>query len=159
MYMEPSGSAAPPMTRNLSASWAQVAAIVAAIDATLGKWLADSYNIGLTEYRAILHISGAPDRELRITELANRVGLTQSSATRLVGRLEDKGLAFRDTCPDDGRGVFAVITDAGLDAAAAIREPYETKIRELLSGAAKQHPQLDLADLDKSLEAISKLAS
>ena len=143
--------------RTLSASWEQVAAIVAAVDATLGKWLVDNYNIGLTEYRAVLHLSRTSDRELRITELANRVGLTQSSATRLVERMEAKGLAFRDTCPDDGRGVFAVITDAGLKVVAEIREPYETKICELLSDAAKQYPQLNLADLDQSFQTISKL--
>lgn len=159
MYMESSESAAHLPARNLSASWAQVAAIVAAVDATLDKWLADNYNIGLTEYRAVLHLSRASDRELRITELAKRVGLAQTSVTRLVGRLEDKGLAFRDTCPDDGRGVFAVLTDAGLDAVTEIREPYETKIRELLSDAGKQYPQLDLVDLDQSFEAISKLIS
>ena len=53
--------------RTLSASWEQVAAIVAAVDATLGKWLVDNYNIGLTEYRAVLHLSRTSDRELRIT--------------------------------------------------------------------------------------------
>lgn len=159
MYTETSDSGSSPPVRNLSAAWAQIAAIVAAVDATLGKWLVDKYGIGLTEYRAVLHLSRASDRELRITELAHRVGLTPSSVTRLVGRMESKGLAFRDTCPDDGRGVYAVITDGGLGAVSDIREPYEAKICELLSDAAKQYPQLDLADLDRSFEAISKLAS
>lgn len=159
MYMDSSDSAGGAPVRNLSAAWAQVAAIVAAVDTTLGKWLVDNYGIGLTEYRAVLHLSRASDRELRITELAHRVGLTQSSVTRLVGRMESKDLAFRDTCPDDGRGVYAVITDGGLEAVANIREPYEAKICELLSDAAKQYPQLDLVDLDRSFEAISKLAS
>ena len=107
----------------------------------------------------MLHLGRTSDRELRITELANRVGLTQSSATRLVERMEAKGLAFRDACPDDGRGVFAVITDAGLKAVTEIREPYETMICELLSDAAKKYPQLNLVDLDQSFQAISKLIS
>ncbi|RAE70786.1 MarR family transcriptional regulator, partial [Burkholderia multivorans] len=42
---------------------------------------------------------------------------------------------------------------------AEIREPYEAKICELLSGAARQYPQLDLGDLDRSFETISKLVS
>ena len=149
----------PPPARNLSTAWAQVTAIVAAVDATLGKWLVDNYGIGLTEYRAVLHLSRTSDRELRITELAHRVGLNQSSVTRLVGRMEDKELAFRDACPDDGRGVYAVITEKGLNSVAEIREPYEAKICELLSGAARQYPQLDLGDLDRSFETISKLVS
>lgn len=158
MYMESSDSEEG-FSRNPSAAWVQVAAIVAAVDAALGKWLVDNHNIGLTEYRAVLHLSRASDRELRITELAQRVGLNQSSVTRLVGRMEAKGLAVRDACPDDGRGVYAVITDRGLDAVAQIREPYEAKICELLQGASNQYPQLDLVDLDRSFETISKLIS
>lgn len=145
--------------RNLSATWAQVAAVVAAVETTLGNWLMDSYRIGLSDYRAILHLSRAPDRELRVTELTHKVGLNQSSVTRLVGRLEAKELAFRDTCPDDGRGVYAVITDHGVDVVNEIRTPYEAKICQLLQSAAKEYPQLDLTNLDRSFAAIGKLIS
>lgn len=145
--------------RNLSTSWAQVAAVVASVDATLGKWLVDKFGIGLTEYRAALHLSRASDRELRISELAEKVSLNQSSVTRLVGRMEDKGLAFRDTCPDDGRGVYAVITEQGLGSVAEIREPYEAKIRELLNGAVRKYPQLELVTLGTSFDVIRALVS
>lgn len=157
--MDSSDVSGVPPSPDLSAVWAQVAATVAAVDAALGKWLLDNYGVGLTEYRAILHLSRTPEQELRITQLAQKVGLDQSSATRLVGRMEDKELAYRDACPDDGRGVYAVITEKGLESVASIREPYERKIRELLSGAAKQYPQLGLVDLERSFEAIGKLTS
>ena len=78
----------------LKISWEQVAAAVSAIDTSIGKWLTAQYNIGLTEYRALEHISASPTHELRITELAQKLGLNQSSVTRLVGRMEDKNLAF-----------------------------------------------------------------
>ncbi|WP_245953563.1 MarR family winged helix-turn-helix transcriptional regulator [Arthrobacter silvisoli] len=159
MYMEFSEGKAEAGARNLSASWAQVVAVVAAVDTTLGKWLVDNYGLGLTEYRAALLLSRASGRELRITELAQRVGLNQSSVTRLVGRMESKKLAFRDTCPDDKRGVYAVITEHGLDTIKRIREPYEAKICELLGNAAKQYPQLDLVDLDRSFATLSGLIS
>jgi DNA-binding MarR family transcriptional regulator len=159
MYMDSSDSTGGAHARNLSATWAQVAAVVAAIDTTLGKWLMDHYGIGLTEYRAALHLSRASGRELRITELAHKVGLNQSSVTRLVGRMESKDLVVRETCPDDKRGVYAVITDQGLDAIKKIREPYEAKICELLQSAVKQYPQLDIVDLDHSFETIGKLIS
>ncbi len=158
MYIEvydPEGAT----VRNLSAAWSQVAAVATAVDATLGKWLMDTHSIGLTEYRAVLHLSRASDRELRINDLAQKVGLNQSSVTRLVGRLESKELAYRDTCPDDGRGVYAVITERGVDAVKEIREPYEAKICELLQNAAKQYPQLELAGLDRAFATIGKLIS
>ena len=46
-------------------------------------------------------------------DLADKVGLGQSSITRLVGRLEAAGFAYKDLCPSDKRGVYAVITDEG----------------------------------------------
>lgn len=144
---------------NLSSAWSQVAAVVSEVDADLGKWLTDTYNIGLTDYRAVLHLSKESKRELRINELAARVHLNQSSATRLVGRLEAKGLAFRDTCPDDKRGVYAVITDDGLKVVKTIRKPYETKLWELLRSADLQHPHLNLVDLDRAFETVRKLVS
>lgn len=159
MYMKPSESAGEATTRTLSAAWAQIAAVVTAVEATLGKWLADNYGIGLTEYRALLHLSREPDRELRISELAHRVRLNQSSVTRLVARIESKQLVFRDPCPDDARGVFTVITDSGLDLVREIQEPYEAKICGLLQNAAREYPQLNLVGLDLSFNLINEVIS
>lgn len=157
--MKASESTGGTTTRNLSTAWAQIASVVTAVDATLGKWLVDNYGIGLTEYRALLHLGRESNRELRISELARRVGLNQSSATRLVGRIESKQLVFRDPCPDDARGVFAVITDPGLDLVEEIREPYDAKIRELLRNAAREYPQLNLVGLDLSFNLINEVIS
>ena len=145
------------LAKNVSSSWAQVSAIVTAIDTTLGKWLLDNYGIGLTEHQALVHLSRTFRHELRITELAKRVGLNQSSVTRLVGRMETKKLAYRDTCPDDGRGVYAVITEHGLLLIREIKQPYEEKIGELLQNAARNFPQLNLTNLERSFHTISTL--
>ena len=54
-----------------------------------------------------------------MAELADRVLLRRSGMTRLVDRLERDGLLERDTCTDDGRGCFAVLTDEGEELLAA----------------------------------------
>lgn len=145
------------MVRDVSSDWSQVAVFAAAMDASLGKWLMDRHGIGLTEYRAIAHLSQVPDKELRVNDLALKVGLTQSSVTRLVSRLEAKELTYRDVCPDDGRGVYAVITERGQallrDASAA----YEERVRELLQNAETHYPQLDARRLGRALSSIGAL--
>lgn len=141
----------------LKTSWEQVAAAVSAIDASIGKWLAAQYSIGLTEYRALEHIGASPTHELRITELAQKLGLNQSSVTRLVGRMEDKNLAFRDTCPDDARGIFAVITDHGLETVARIQTAYEAKIQEILKDATQQFPHLEGPSLSSAFQKVGRL--
>jgi DNA-binding MarR family transcriptional regulator len=67
-------------------------------------------------YDVLLGLSRAPDRRLRLNELADAVVLSRSGLTRLVDRLERQGLLRRERCPEDRRGAYAVLTDAGLEA-------------------------------------------
>lgn len=115
------------------ASWTTVVITVGEIEATLNKWLSQRYGLGLTDYRALTLLSEAPDRELRITELATQVGLNQSSTTRLVARLEAKGFMVRDTCPDDGRGIYAVLTEPGLALVRDLTRTYNERLGALLA--------------------------
>ncbi|EID55142.1 MarR family winged helix-turn-helix transcriptional regulator [Saccharomonospora xinjiangensis] len=143
----------------LSSAWSQVAVFASAVDASLGKWLTETYRLGLTEYRALAHLAKAPDRELRVNDLAYRVGLNQSSVTRLVSRLETKGLAFRDVCPDDGRGVYAVLTEQGESLLRDVRGPYGERVRELLGDVAARYPQVDAGRLSRALIDVSDAVS
>lgn len=158
MHMQTSGSGAS-LGDGAGAAWSKVAAFASAVDAGLDKWLADAYRVGLTEFRALVFVSQAPDKELRVNDLAQRVGLNQSSATRLVSRLEAKGLAYRDTCPDDGRGVYAVITEAGEALLGEAREPYEARVRELLGKASTHFPQFDAHQLGRALNEIGSIVA
>lgn len=117
------------------ASWTTVVATVGEIETTLNKWLSQHHGLGLTDYRALTLLSEASDHELRITELATQVGLNQSSTTRLVVRLETKGLVVRDSCPDDGRGIYAVITEPGLALVRELTETYNERLEALLTSA------------------------
>ncbi|WP_250005517.1 MarR family winged helix-turn-helix transcriptional regulator [Actinoplanes sp. M2I2] len=159
MHIHASGSqgAGSRAVGDVSATWSQVAALVSSVDAALGKWLTDTYRVGLTEYRALAYLSREADKELRVNDLAHRVSLNQSSVTRLVSRLESKGLTRRDTCPDDGRGVYAVLTDDGETLVGEVRGPYEERVRDLLGGAAEHFPQLDARQVSQALTGIAAL--
>jgi DNA-binding MarR family transcriptional regulator len=140
-----------------SSAWSKVAAFASAVDADLDRWLADRYRIGLTDCRALASLSQAADKELRVSELAQQVGLNQSSATRLVSRLEAKDLVRRDTCPDDRRGNYAVVTKQGEELLAELRAPYEERVRELLSRTAAHFPDADLPRLVAALDEVRAL--
>ena len=143
----------------VSAAWSKVAAFASAVDADLDKWLANTYRIGLTEFRALAFLSREQDKELRVNDLAQRVGLGQSSATRLVSRMEAKGVAQRDVCQDDGRGVYAVITAEGEALLAEARGPYEDRVRGLLGGAGAHFPQLAVEPLGRAFREIGALVA
>ncbi|MBO2449368.1 MarR family transcriptional regulator [Actinomadura barringtoniae] len=93
--------------------WNQVVTLHGRVEHRLGKELQRRHGIGLSEYRALCRLSKADDGELRMQELADLIGLNQSSVSRLVARLESAGLSRRDLCPRDRRGVYTVITDEG----------------------------------------------
>lgn len=50
----------------------------------------------------------------RVQELADHVPITQSALSRMIGRLESQNLVTRALCVDDRRGVYVVLTDAGM---------------------------------------------
>ena len=84
-------------------------ALVKALDAELTA----AHDLPLSSYEVLITLESAPGRKRRMAELADSVLLSRSGMTRLVDRLERDGLLVRDTCTDDGRGCFAVLTDKG----------------------------------------------
>ena len=76
--------------------------------------LVAEHDLPLASYDVLVQLSEAPERRLRMTELADRVLLSRSGLTRLADRLERDGLLTRVACPSDARGTLAVLTDEGL---------------------------------------------
>ena len=72
--------------------------------------------LSLPEYEIFVQLSEAPDRMLRMSELAERAVNSRSRLTHTVSRLESRGLVRREPCPDDGRGVLCILTDEGFKA-------------------------------------------
>ncbi len=88
--------------------------------------LVAEHELPLAWYDVLLQLAEAPDRRLRMTELADRALLSRSGLTRLVDRLEQEGLVARAACPSDARGLFAVLTEGGL---ARLRAAAPTHLR------------------------------
>ncbi|RFU36400.1 MarR family transcriptional regulator [Actinomadura logoneensis] len=115
--------------------WNRVLALHARVEQRLGAVLQRHHGLGLSEYRALALLAEAPDGELRMQDLAAGLGLNQSSVTRLVGRLDAAGFGYRDLCPDDRRGVYTVITDAGRERYRQARPAYEETLTATLDEA------------------------
>ncbi|MFD9006859.1 MarR family winged helix-turn-helix transcriptional regulator [Streptomyces sp. NPDC059582] len=68
----------------------------------------------LSEYQPLMRLSEAPERRMRMSELASACNLSLSGLTRVVTRLEKRGLVRRARCAEDARGWNAVLTESGL---------------------------------------------
>ncbi|MFC8536753.1 MarR family winged helix-turn-helix transcriptional regulator [Streptomyces sp. NPDC057249] len=95
------------------ALWSRTLVLFTRVERELSQALQRRHGISLSEFRSLENLHRADNGELRMQDLAERVGLGQSSVTRLVGRLEKTGYAHKDLCPSDKRGVYAVITEDG----------------------------------------------
>lgn len=115
------------------AVWNRVLALHAHVERELAHALQRQHGIGLSEYRSLEHLQHSEESELRMQDLAEKVGLGQSSVTRLVGRLEAAGFAYKDLCPSDKRGVYAVITDEGRERYQAARATYTEVLSSVLN--------------------------
>jgi DNA-binding MarR family transcriptional regulator len=67
----------------------------------------------LAEFDVLFQLASSENQRLRMNELADRVLLSRAGVTRLVDRLVVDGLVGRSKCASDGRGAYAVLTDAG----------------------------------------------
>ncbi|WP_154943109.1 MarR family winged helix-turn-helix transcriptional regulator [Micromonospora palomenae] len=72
-----------------------------------------AHQLPFTEYNALRILSEAPDRRLRMNELAAACQLSLSGMSRTISRLECQGLVERVRSGEDARGWNAVLTDAG----------------------------------------------
>jgi DNA-binding MarR family transcriptional regulator len=101
----------------------------AALVRELDRELEAEHGLPLTQYEVLLYLNDAPEKHLRMSELASSVLLSQSGVTRLVDRLERQGLVVREPCPSDGRGLLARITDEGQQRLAAARPTHLAGVR------------------------------
>jgi DNA-binding MarR family transcriptional regulator len=72
--------------------------------------------LSMNDYHVLVVLSEAPDRRLRMGELAERLVFSPSRVTYQVNSMVKRGLVRKQSCPDDGRGQEAVLTGEGLAA-------------------------------------------
>lgn len=98
--------------------WRTLAALHALIEAELERALADAVQLSVVEYTVLDALSRQDGWHMRMQQLARATALSASATTRLVTRLEDRGLLTRILCADDRRGIYTELTPSG-------RELYE----------------------------------
>lgn len=84
------------------------------------------------QYEILARLSGAPNREMRMAELADALVNSKSGLTYQVGQLEKAGLVRRRSCPNSERGIFACLTDEGLALLERAAPGHVALVRELL---------------------------
>lgn len=95
--------------------WRTIARMMVVLPRAIDEDLLARTGLSLTSYLVMSQLSEAPDRQLRMSDLAERAALSPSRITRVVHGLVDEGFVRRGTDPTDGRAFLATLTDAGFD--------------------------------------------
>jgi DNA-binding MarR family transcriptional regulator len=98
----------------------------------LDQQLKQDSGISHLQYVILARLSAAPDRELRMAELACAVSNSKSGLTYQIGQLERAGLVRRRACESDPRAVYAVLTDDGMTLLEQAAPGHVGLVRELL---------------------------
>jgi DNA-binding MarR family transcriptional regulator len=116
----------------------------------LSVGLAQVDDVQQSEYGVLYALSKAP-RGLRITELGDDVLLTQAGMSRLVARLESRGLIERWDDPDDGRVCLVKLTAEGSEVQRRVGAVHARDVAEVMSDALSADQLETLRDLSRAL--------
>ncbi|MER5970792.1 MarR family transcriptional regulator [Streptomyces sp. NPDC002055] len=144
--------------RYLAQGWCALTLLHGRIEAHIERALQTGHELSVREFSVLNVLSGQHRGEgghLRMNRLADAVVLSQSATTRLVNRLEDRGLLSRYLCPTDRRGIYTEVTETGRDLLERARPTHDAALREALDEASGVP---ELAPLVAAVEAIGPTA-
>lgn len=119
----------------------------------LERELQAEQSMSLADYELLLILAYSDARRLRMSELADRLALSRSGATRLIDRLEADALVRRVSCDTDRRGQWAQLTDAGYE---RLRGASPTHLRGVAEHFLDRIPPGELESLRSTLDRVLK---
>jgi len=142
-----------PLSPEEEALWRALMRIVVALPRQLDSDLVRAAGLTANEYTTLMGLSEAPNRELRMAELANATGLSASRMTRLVDDLQSLGYVIKRASTVDGRGNVAKLTRQGL---AKLRSAWPA---HLASVRRRVFDHIDPSAVKRAAQAMSGVAA
>ena len=98
----------------------------------LNRDLQELHGLTGTDYQILVELSESPERRMRMSTLADRVQLSRSRLSHQIDRMAKADLVTRKVCEQDGRGMFAVLTEHGWDTIVAAAPDHVESVRRNL---------------------------
>ncbi|QDW61644.1 MarR family winged helix-turn-helix transcriptional regulator [Oerskovia sp. KBS0722] len=120
-----------------SQGWRTLAALHGILDTALERALQADHGLSVVEYTVLDALSRQDGWHMRMQQLARAAALSSSATTRLVNRLEDRGLLTRILCQDDRRGIYTELTPQGEQLLRQARPTHDTALEQALTEACQ----------------------
>jgi DNA-binding MarR family transcriptional regulator len=112
----------------------------------------DGHDLSMPDYEILVQLSDAPDRRMRMSELAANALLSRSRLSHRMKVMEKAGWVKREACPVDKRGYFAVMTPKGWKAIVAAAPDHVESVRSRFMDHLSKSDQIALADIFERIE-------
>ncbi|MEU3625399.1 MarR family transcriptional regulator [Amycolatopsis coloradensis] len=141
------------LTPSEKEAWTGLVSLVLLLPGRLESPLQHEAGLTLFEYLTLSHISEAPERRLRMSELAYLANGSLSRLSNVVKRFEERGWVRRSPDPADGRYTLAALTDSGYDVVVAAAPTHVRSVRELVLDPLTEDDRQALARIAARLRA------
>jgi len=123
-------------------TWRAYLRAVNMVERHLNEGLKAAGDLTIEDYEVLVHLSGATEQRLKMSELSRRLVHSQSRLTQRVDRLVKRSLVCREKCSNDRRVTFACLTDDGFAALEAAAPDHVRNVREALIDVIEpdEHP-------------------
>jgi DNA-binding MarR family transcriptional regulator len=135
-----------------SQGWRTLAALHGLIEGELERALTSAVRLSVVEYTVLDALSRQHGWHMRMQQLGRATALSASATTRLVNRLEERGLLNRVLCADDRRGIYTELTASGQKLLAEARPVHDETLERALAEAR------DVPELASLVDALPTLA-
>jgi DNA-binding MarR family transcriptional regulator len=106
-----------------------------------------AHDISMSDYEVLAQLSEAPERRMRMSELADVAMISRSRLSHRIKVMEKAGWVKREACPIDKRGYFAVMTPKGWKAIVAAAPDHVASVRDRFLDALDKGDQKVLAEI------------
>jgi DNA-binding MarR family transcriptional regulator len=107
----------------------------------------DHHELSMADYEVLAQLSDAPDRKMRMSELADVAMISRSRLSHRIKVMEKAGWVKREACPDDKRGYFAIMTAKGFKAIVAAAPDHVHSVRSRFIDHLTKEDQRALAEI------------
>ena len=148
-------TSAPWLDPHEQCTWRAFLQVTQRLGEQLDRDLQHQAGMPLAYYQILAMLSEAPERTLRMSELAERTWSSRSRVSHAVDRLEENGWVRRVGCPSDKRGSFAVLTDAGFDVLASAASGHVASVRRPLFDQLTPEQLRQLGQIARALSTLA----
>ena len=105
------------------------------------------HDLSMADYEVLAQLSDAPERRMRMSELADVAMVSRSRLSHRIKVMEKAGWVKREACPDDKRGYFAIMTPKGWKAIVAAAPDHVSSVRNRFLDVLDKNDQKILAEI------------